>query len=90
MLVAVLAHERDNALVVSAAEERRRRPRRAICQISELLLGIGDGEDDDDMSCRARALEKGIKTVHFDRNGQKYHGRIAALADGAREAGLSF
>ena len=30
MLVAVLAHERDNALVVSAAEERRRRPRRAI------------------------------------------------------------
>ena len=38
----------------------------------------------------ARALEKGIKTVHFDRNGQKYHGRIAALADGAREAGLSF
>ena len=38
----------------------------------------------------ARALEKGIKTVHFDRNGKKYHGRIAALADGAREAGLSF
>lgn len=38
----------------------------------------------------ARALEKGIKTVHFDRNGQKYHGRIAALADGARESGLSF
>lgn len=38
----------------------------------------------------ARALEKGVKAVHFDRNGKPYHGRIAALADGAREAGLDF
>eukprot|EP00316_Scyphosphaera_apsteinii_P025145 CAMPEP_0119315054 /NCGR_PEP_ID=MMETSP1333-20130426/34319_1 /TAXON_ID=418940 /ORGANISM="Scyphosphaera apsteinii, Strain RCC1455" /LENGTH=148 /DNA_ID=CAMNT_0007320283 /DNA_START=22 /DNA_END=468 /DNA_ORIENTATION=+ len=37
-----------------------------------------------------RALEKGIEQVWFDRNGRKYHGRIAALADAAREAGLSF
>ena len=38
----------------------------------------------------ARALAKGIEKVTFDRNGRPYHGRIAALADGAREAGLSF
>ena len=38
----------------------------------------------------ARAMEKGVQKVHFDRNGKPYHGRIAALADGAREAGLSF
>lgn len=38
----------------------------------------------------ARALGKGIQTVVFDRNGYIYHGRVAAVADGAREAGLQF
>ncbi len=37
-----------------------------------------------------KALEKGIKKVAFDRNGYLYHGRVKALADGAREAGLDF
>ncbi|MDD2427279.1 MAG: 50S ribosomal protein L18 [Eubacteriales bacterium] len=37
-----------------------------------------------------RALEKEIKTVIFDRGGYKYHGRVKALANAAREAGLSF
>ena len=38
----------------------------------------------------ARALEKGIDTVVFDRSGYKYHGRVKALADAAREEGLKF
>ena len=37
-----------------------------------------------------RALDKGIKTVVFDRGGFLYTGKIAALADAAREAGLQF
>jgi large subunit ribosomal protein L18 len=37
-----------------------------------------------------RAKAAGIESVVFDRAGNKYHGRIAALADGARESGLSF
>lgn len=37
-----------------------------------------------------RALEKGITTVAFDRSGFQYHGRVQALAEAAREAGLQF
>ena len=37
-----------------------------------------------------RALESKIERVLFDRNGYAYHGRVKALADGAREAGLKF
>ena len=38
----------------------------------------------------ARAKQAGVDAVVFDRAGNKYHGRIAALADAAREGGLSF
>lgn len=37
-----------------------------------------------------RAIEKGVSTVTFDRGGRIYHGRVKALADGARTAGLNF
>jgi large subunit ribosomal protein L18 len=38
----------------------------------------------------ARALEAGVNSVVFDRGAYRYHGRVKALADAAREAGLSF
>ncbi|MCC3304630.1 50S ribosomal protein L18 [Sneathiella sp. HT1-7] len=37
-----------------------------------------------------RAIKAGVKEVAFDRGGYKYHGRVKALADAAREGGLSF
>ena len=37
-----------------------------------------------------RALEKGVKQIVFDRNGFLYHGRIKAVSEGARKAGLKF
>ena len=37
-----------------------------------------------------RAMDKGVQKVSFDRSGFKYHGRIRALADAARAAGLEF
>ena len=42
------------------------------------------------MQIAKKAIAKNIKSVVFDRNGYLYHGRVQALAEGAREGGLSF
>jgi len=42
------------------------------------------------MEVAKRCLSKGVQKVVFDRNGYLFHGRVKALADGARESGLSF
>ena len=64
-----------------------------VASASDLKAGEGTKVD------RAKAVgeavakacaAKGIDTVVFDRNGYKYHGRVRALADAAREAGLKF
>jgi large subunit ribosomal protein L18 len=52
--------------------------------------GNKDGAADVGRLIGQRALAKGVDTVVFDRNGFRYHGRVAALADAAREAGLKF
>ena len=51
-------------------------------QSSLLILGAGPIAE--------RLIEKGVKRVVFDRNGFLYHGRVKAVADAAREAGLEF
>ena len=70
---------------------------------SRSLVGLSDRSEaakaEGDKSARARAvglavakacLDKGISKVVFDRNGYKYHGRVRALAEAAREGGLEF
>ena len=44
----------------------------------------------DNRQIAERAIKAGIKEVVFDRGGYLYHGRVKALADAARESGLSF
>lgn len=52
--------------------------------------GNADGAKAVGKALGERAKEKGVTAVVFDRGGFKYHGRVASLADGAREAGLEF
>ena len=70
---------------------------RTLAAASTLDPGIRTGEGDKTARARAvgallaeRAKQAGIDSVVFDRGGNRYHGRVAALADGAREAGLTF
>ncbi|MCA9601379.1 MAG: 50S ribosomal protein L18 [Polyangiales bacterium] len=69
---------------------------KTLVAISSLSKGVdADGKKSDAAKAVGAALakackEKGIEKVVFDRNGFMYHGRVKALADGAREAGLNF
>lgn len=60
------------------------------------LRDQGDGKDKKEAAkfvgllLAKRALDKGVEEVVFDRGGYLYHGRVASLADGAREGGLKF
>ena len=59
------------------------------------LKGGADGTKTDSAKAVGAAIagalkEKGVEQVVFDRNGYMYHGRVKALADAAREAGLTF
>lgn len=62
---------------------------------AEKLDGVGNGGNKAAAEAigkliASRAIEKGVKEVVFDRGQYRYHGRIAALADAAREGGLVF
>ena len=72
--------------------------KKTLAAISDKVLAV-EGEKKPDKTARAKkvgaaiakqCIEKGIDKVVFDRAGYKYHGRISAVAAGAREAGLQF
>lgn len=57
------------------------------------LLGVSDiktSASKTGETLAKKAIEKGINSVVFDRGGYKYHGRVKALAEGARKGGLKF
>ena len=54
------------------------------------VTGQQDGRRGGRQGLAQRALEAGVQEVVFDRRDYKFHGRVAALAEAAREAGLKF
>lgn len=72
-----------NTLVSASSVDHELRARMAGLKKSEQARLVGE-------AIAKRALEKGIKTVVFDRGGFRYHGRVKELADAARKGGLEF
>ena len=58
--------------------------------LSDMIARIKDAATRIGKLIAERALEKGVSEVVFDRGGYIYHGRVKALAEAAREAGLKF
>lgn len=84
MYAQVIAQNGSEVLVAASTLEK------AIAE--QLLKGTGnkDAAAAVGKTLAARALGKGITAVSFDRSGFRYHGRVQALADAARAAGLQF
>lgn len=75
---AQLIDDEKNRVIASASDMKKRKEKKA-----ESAKKIG-------LILAKKALEKGIKRCIFDRNGYQYHGRVKAIAEGAREGGLGF
>ena len=88
-------HRSDKNISAQIIDDLQRRHGRR-----RLLAGRREGQEVQGLGRRRRrligklvaerAIEKGVKDVVFDRGGYIYHGRVKALADAAREAGLNF
>jgi large subunit ribosomal protein L18 len=79
----VIDDSRGHTLVAASDVEADLRSQRDGKKKSQIAEEVGD-------ALARKAVEKGIKTVVFDRGGYKYHGRVKALAEAARKGGLSF
>ena len=81
--VQVIDDSSGRTLVAASDLEADVRSQRDGKKKSQIAEKVGD-------AIARKAVEKGIKTVVFDRGGYKYHGRVKALAEAARKGGLSF
>ncbi|MFB3053397.1 MAG: 50S ribosomal protein L18 [Dehalococcoidia bacterium] len=81
--VQVIDDSSGHTLVAASDLEADVRSQRDGKKKSQIAEKVGD-------TIARKAVEKGIKTVVFDRGGYKYHGRVKALAEAARKGGLSF
>jgi large subunit ribosomal protein L18 len=85
-----------NHIYCQVIDDRAGRTLAAASDLEAELRSQADGKAKKDLAglvgglLARRALEKGIKMVVFDRGGYKFHGRVKALAEAAREAGLRF
>ena len=68
---------------------RRFRPLEKSSPVKDLSANVNGAKTIGALAAK-NALDKGIKQVVFDRGGKLYHGKVKALADAAREAGLKF
>jgi large subunit ribosomal protein L18 len=82
-------------IYVQAIDDSKGATLATISTLSEGVKGAIEGDKSAEATAVGKAiakvlLEKGISEVIFDRNGYLYHGRVKALAEGAREGGLKF
>lgn len=75
----------DTGVTVASASSLEAKLRKAVKHTGNMEAAKKVGE-----TVAKRAQEKGVVDVAFDRSGFRYHGRVKALADAAREAGLKF
>ena len=83
-------------LVAQVVDDSRPAGSVTLASASTMEADLRGGDDDKTAKARAvgklvaeRAKAAGVEAVVFDRGGNRYHGRVAALADGAREGGLA-
>lgn len=93
--VRLLVHRSNTHIYAQVVDEQARVVTSASSVESEMRKEVGNGGNMKAATAigkriAEKAREKGIEKVSFDRSGFKYHGRIKALADAAREAGLKF
>ena len=84
---------RVRAKIFGTAERPRLNVRRTNAHMYAQIIDDADGKEAAELVgelVAKRALAAGVTEVTFDRGGRIYHGRVKALADGARNAGLKF
>jgi len=79
----IVDDQQGNTLVAASSEEPELRERMSGLKKSERAKRVGE-------TVAQRARDRGLGRVVFDRGGYKFHGRVRALAEGAREGGLDF